>query len=221
MTTRRTQDQRKAETRSRLLSAAADLFAEHGVDGVSVDAVAVAAGRTSGAVYAHFGSKQGLLVALLDEWRHSLVAVIAEAFDEAHTLDERLAAVADSVIVNPTDDTRRLLALERELTRLAGRDPSVASVLRARAAEAQTRMAGGFRAWMEAGIVPPADPDALAAAFRALVIGIELQQRLDAALDVAQVAAMLRLVVGNGARPTGKATPPKTAPRTIERTRSA
>jgi len=62
----RTQEERKAETRSRLLAAAAELFADHGVDAVSVDAVAEAAGRTSGAVYAHFGSKQGLLLALLD-----------------------------------------------------------------------------------------------------------------------------------------------------------
>lgn len=221
MTSRRTQEERKAETRTRLLSAAADLLAEHGVDGVSVDAVADAAGRTSGAVYAHFGSKQGMLVALLDEWRHSLVSVIAQAFEEAPTLDDRLAAVARAVIVSPSDDTRRLLALERELARIAGRDLAVASVLRDRSCEAQARMARGFRAWMAAGIVPSADPDALARAFRALVIGIELQQRLDPTLGVEQVAAMLRLVVGGGSRPAHKAAPTTTVSRTIERTRSA
>ncbi|MGH9206548.1 MAG: helix-turn-helix domain-containing protein, partial [Acidimicrobiales bacterium] len=52
-----TQEERKAETRARLLAAAADLFAGQGIEAVSVDAVAEAAGRTSGAVYAHFGSK--------------------------------------------------------------------------------------------------------------------------------------------------------------------
>jgi AcrR family transcriptional regulator len=220
VTIRRTQEERKAETRGRLLSAAAALFAEHGVDGVSVDAVADAAGRTSGAVYAHFGSKQGMLVALLDEWRHSLVTVITGAFEETADLGQRLLAVADTMIVNPSDDTRRLLALERELARLAGRDPSIAAVLRERAGEAQLRMSRGFRAWMDAGLVPPGDPDALAAAFRALVIGIELQQRLDPVLDVEQVATMLHLVV-DGGRTKATAGLRKTTPPRIDRARSA
>jgi hypothetical protein len=71
-----TQQERKAETRARLLGAAAALFAEQGVDAVSVDAVAEAAGRTSGAVYAHFGSKQGLLLALLDSWKDAVRTVL-------------------------------------------------------------------------------------------------------------------------------------------------
>ena len=60
------QEQRKAETRQRLLDAAALLFAERGIEAVSIDTVAEAADRTSGAVYAHFGGKDGLLNALLE-----------------------------------------------------------------------------------------------------------------------------------------------------------
>ena len=36
----RTQQERRADTRRRLLQAAADLFARHGIDAVSVDAAA-------------------------------------------------------------------------------------------------------------------------------------------------------------------------------------
>src|SRR6202521_6353674 len=104
-----TQEERKAETRTRLLAAEADLFAGHGIDGVSVDAVADAAGRTSGAVYAHFGSKQGLLLGLLDEWPNSLVTVIAAEFELASTVEDRLRAVAVNVVTNPSDQTRKLL----------------------------------------------------------------------------------------------------------------
>ena len=64
----RTQEDRKAETRSRLLEAAADLFARRGFHGVSTDTVADAADRTSGALYAHFGAKEGLLLALVNAW---------------------------------------------------------------------------------------------------------------------------------------------------------
>ena len=63
-----TQQTRRADTRVRLLAAAAELFAERGVDSTSIGAIAELADRTSGAVYDHFGGKDGVLVALLDSW---------------------------------------------------------------------------------------------------------------------------------------------------------
>ena len=51
-----------AETRERLLRAAADVFAERGYDGTRVADIAAAAGVSNGALYAHFGSKAELLV---------------------------------------------------------------------------------------------------------------------------------------------------------------
>jgi AcrR family transcriptional regulator len=192
----RTQGERKAETRARLLDAAATLFAERGIDAVSVDAVADAAGRTSGAVYAHFGSKQGLLLALLDEWAHSLVTVIAAEFELAATVEDRLRAVAASVVTDPSDQTRRLLLLERELWLRATRDPEVAHAMRARWREAHERLSRGFAAWIADGLVAPmAPPDVLATVFRALVIGFETQHRIDpTSLDTAEVASALAMV---------------------------
>ncbi len=137
----RTQQDRKAETRRRLLDAAATLFAEHGIDAVSVDAVADGAERTSGALYAHFGSKQGLLLALMDEWAHSLVTVMTAEFEIAPSLDDRLRAVVRNVITEPTSQTRRLLLLERELALRAARDVDMAAAMRARSARL-TRAAG-------------------------------------------------------------------------------
>src|ERR1700750_2467546 len=54
-----------AETRERLLRAAADVFAERGYDGTRVADIAAAAGGSHGALYAHFASKADLLVAAL------------------------------------------------------------------------------------------------------------------------------------------------------------
>ncbi|MFG1696117.1 TetR family transcriptional regulator [Nonomuraea sp. NPDC049309] len=54
-----------AETRERLLRAAADAFAERGYDGTRVADIAAAAGVSNGALYAHFGSKADLIVAAL------------------------------------------------------------------------------------------------------------------------------------------------------------
>jgi AcrR family transcriptional regulator len=196
----RTQQQRKADTRERLLSAAAQLFADHGIDAVSVDVVAEAAWRTSGAVYDHFGSKQGMLLALLDDWEQSLVTVIAAEFELAADVVDRLRAVASNLIVHPSEETRRLLLLERELGLRAARDPEVASALRLRAAEAHARMARGFGAWMADGIIPPvADPATLATVFRALVVGLEIQHRLDPdAIDIDTVTTALAALLHLG-----------------------
>jgi AcrR family transcriptional regulator len=55
-----------ARNRAAVLDAAADLFRAHGVDAVSMDAVAAAAGVGKGTLFRRFGDKAGLAVALLD-----------------------------------------------------------------------------------------------------------------------------------------------------------
>jgi AcrR family transcriptional regulator len=54
-----------AETRERLLRAAADVFARRGYDGTRVADIAAEAGVSNGALYAHFDSKAELMVAAL------------------------------------------------------------------------------------------------------------------------------------------------------------
>lgn len=56
-----------ARNRAAILAAAALLFAEHGVAGVSMDQVAAAAGVGKGTLFRRFGDKAGLAAALLDE----------------------------------------------------------------------------------------------------------------------------------------------------------
>lgn len=51
--------------RAAILSAAKQLFAEHGMDGVSMDQIAQAAGVSKLTVYSHFGDKDGLLGAVV------------------------------------------------------------------------------------------------------------------------------------------------------------
>ena len=58
---------RIAATRARLLSAAEALFLDQGYDDVSVRMINAKAGLNPGAVHYHFGSKRGLVVALLED----------------------------------------------------------------------------------------------------------------------------------------------------------
>ncbi len=55
-----------ARNRAAILDAAAALFAEQGVDAVSMDQVAAAAGVGKGTLFRRFGDKAGLAAALLD-----------------------------------------------------------------------------------------------------------------------------------------------------------
>jgi AcrR family transcriptional regulator len=63
-----------ADTRERLLRAAADVFAERGYDGTRVADIAGAAGVSNGALYAHFASKADLLAAALETHGRRLLA---------------------------------------------------------------------------------------------------------------------------------------------------
>src|SRR5690242_497041 len=65
-----------ARNRAAVLAAAASLFAEHGVQAVSMDAIAAAAGVGKGTLFRRFGDKAGLAVALLDDQERVLQGAI-------------------------------------------------------------------------------------------------------------------------------------------------
>jgi AcrR family transcriptional regulator len=80
---------RKAQTRTSLLAAAARVYARRGFGGATLDEVAAEAGFTKGAVYSHFGSKENLLLALMEEHLASQVADQIALFDRERTTWER------------------------------------------------------------------------------------------------------------------------------------
>jgi len=80
---------RKAETRGRLLEAAARVYARRGFSGATLDEVAAEAGFTKGAVYGHFGSKENLLLALMEEHLAKQVAEQLDLFDRERITWER------------------------------------------------------------------------------------------------------------------------------------
>lgn len=61
-----TPERRRQQTRDYLLRAAAQVFAERGFHGASLDEVAAVAGFTKGAVYSNFKNKDDLFLAVLE-----------------------------------------------------------------------------------------------------------------------------------------------------------
>ena len=90
-----------ARNRAAVLDAAARLFAENGVDAVSMDQIAAAAGGGKGTLFRRFGDKAGLAVALLDARERELQEAIlhgpAPLGPDAPPAD-RLAAFVDAYL---------------------------------------------------------------------------------------------------------------------------
>ncbi|TDU05131.1 TetR family transcriptional regulator [Streptomyces sp. 846.5] len=101
-----------SSTRDRLLAAAERLFLERGVNQVSVRAVNAEAGLNPGAVHYHFGSREGLVGALLERelfplWRDRLEGVAEQSpvgTSGRSLLDIRSLVAA---VVEPFDDLVR------------------------------------------------------------------------------------------------------------------
>ena len=91
-----------AATRARILGSAERMFAEHGLDGVSVRQIAQEAGVPTGLVGYHFGGKEGLYRACFEARRDLIVdqRLIGLALAETETdPDRRLEQVVKALIV--------------------------------------------------------------------------------------------------------------------------
>ncbi|MCC0100213.1 TetR/AcrR family transcriptional regulator [Streptomyces flavotricini] len=90
-----------ARNRAAVLEAAARLFAEQGVEAVSMDQVAAAAGVGKGTLFRRFGDKSGLAAALLDARERVLQEAILHGpppLGPGAPADERLAAFLNAYL---------------------------------------------------------------------------------------------------------------------------
>ncbi|WP_372662902.1 TetR/AcrR family transcriptional regulator [Amycolatopsis kentuckyensis] len=90
-----------ARNRAAILDAAGRLFADHGVDAVSMDQVATAAGVGKGTLFRRFGDKAGLAAALLDARERVLQEAVLHGpppVGPGAPPAERLAAFAEAYL---------------------------------------------------------------------------------------------------------------------------
>lgn len=94
MPTLLTRQEKQAQTRARLIDAAAKVFARRGYHGASVEEVAAEAGFSTGAVYSNFSGKEELFLALADRKVADRVAemrALAEAAERGESPGEHAA----------------------------------------------------------------------------------------------------------------------------------
>ena len=181
---------RRQRTRTRLLDAAFDVFAEQGVKAASVETIAEAAGFTRGAFYSNFKSKDELFIELLHTRIYDRYAEMAEeAQAQRGTPRERLRwGIERARDVQKGEAGSWLFRLWLECLTQAARDEDFRKLAATfwsgnRALLAQQAKAN-FR---EAGRKPPLPPKQIATAMIALDVGLAVQHLVDpeeAPLDV-------------------------------------
>ena len=180
-----------AETRERLLRAAADVFAARGYDGTRVADIAAAAGVSNGALYAHFDSKADLLVgALREHGRHMLAELFAA--DPDRSIAELLLVIGRWL--PRRRDAQGYLVVEALVA--SRRDDDVARLMQGYVGERADWLGELVRAAQTAGELDPAlSPDALAHFCLLLAMGSALVRPDLHGVDGGEWSALLTRVV--------------------------
>ncbi|WP_306203794.1 TetR/AcrR family transcriptional regulator [Actinoplanes sp. RD1] len=169
MTERLTRAQQQARTREKLLDSAEALFGEQGIHQTSLDQIAAAAGLTKGAIYANFGGKKDLIVAImqrrLDDDEPGWARMSADSF---------VGARGDSYEKNMAlPETRRFAMAFTELWLHGMRHEDDGETLRRWLRTIRESHA------RDARDVGMAQPETVAALMVALDVGIALQNLVD------------------------------------------
>jgi len=171
---RLTREEKKAQTRERLIEAAARVFAEKGFATTSLDEVADAAGLTKGAVYSNFENKEDLVRAVLavhDQRLHS----IADAAGDG-TRDEQ-AAVAAQKFGDVIAQGRAAFLLWIEFLAYAIRNPDLYAEVLARHRDGREDVARMIKE--HGGDDPWTNPEEKALIFELIGNGIALERLID------------------------------------------
>lgn len=144
--------------RRKILRCACDLYLKDGLEGFSMRKLARSVGVTAPALYRHFRSREGVLVAMMGE-AHQLQAQYLYRSLQGRTPAERLERAAAEYLTFATEhpEMYEMLYVAPHHLGLGELPPEVAEVAAATGRFWQDRV----REAMEAGILAKGDPDAV------------------------------------------------------------
>jgi AcrR family transcriptional regulator len=202
---RMTREQRKANTRERLLDAARSVFASSGFHGASVEEIASVAGFSTGALYSNFDGKEDLFLVLMEREIEEHSREIAEAVARRTSVAERAVGGARQWMTM-IEREPELLLLFMEFWAYGVRDPQVRPKVAARFAQARellTRLIADGAREFELELEIPAEH--LAVAIDALADGIARQKLADpGAVPDELMGRVLSLLFASATRPANR-----------------
>lgn len=175
----RTRREVQAETRARVLVAAAESFTEVGYQRSSVAEIAARAGYSPGALYSNFSSKDDLFLAVLDQRFDQHVEMLIAAYGATDSLEEGFAAIADLYGQRLDEQFEWNLALV-EFTLRARNDEELRSQLAERHRSARESFAAALSRIAEHhGHELPAPAEVVASAIVGVTSGLLIEHLLD------------------------------------------
>ena len=136
MAERWTRERRLEHTRSLLLDAAEDVFAEKGFTSATLDDIAYAAGYTKGAIYKHFATKEELFLAVSDRYWRRYFDNFAEVMSTAKQIGAReVDEIATRWLQLSRDGGAQHAALGHEFTLYLLRNPEARERVAAKRSE--------------------------------------------------------------------------------------
>jgi AcrR family transcriptional regulator len=208
---RPTRAEQQAHTRSDLIEAAARVFARRGFQAARVEEIAQEAGYSHGAVYSNFEGKEGLFLAVFEQYMADRIQEVTNVSEFEGTFAERARAGADQWMRRFGED-RATFLLHLEFMVHAARNPRVSKPFGKRMEALRSeieRRVSEQEAQIDATL--PLSPAQLALIVRALGIGLAVEalnqpaEQVDAQLFGNFVALMASLLESS-ARP-GQAQP--------------
>ena len=136
---RRTQRERTEETKERLIEAATGALMELGGQGATVAAICRRAAVTSGAIQHHFGSKEGLMTAVVERLFRPFDIGQDESVGASGTLQERIERLVDHYWSIYDDPSYAAVAELLLASRFDATLQQMLTAMRARHYEAQER----------------------------------------------------------------------------------
>jgi len=184
--------QRTEATRRALLQAARRIFARDGFEASRIEDIVAATGRTRGAFYAHFRSKEDLFFALLEQEANRRLAQLRGVLERLNSDSARVEALREFYVRRATDRQWVMLTLEFKLFAL--RHPH----LRAKLARTHRRIRESLKLETIRGMIPsllngrPESQQLRRVALEAVLNGLALEHAYDAeTISEAQVTSVL------------------------------
>lgn len=190
---RRTQADRRAQTRSALLAAAARGLSRYGYSNLILERVAAEAGYTRGALYHLFASKEDLALAVVEWVRQAWYAEVGARFSDVTDPVSTLIAVAQGHAVFCRRDIARVMMTLRVFS---AQNHPVGEKIREVERELLTDCARLIAAGRRRGAIPAGPPVRVMArayfgAIEGLVINLTGQAPFDAVLAEQAVRGLL------------------------------
>lgn len=199
---RQTQVERRTESEQRLLAAAAEIIATEGFAAASLDRIGAAAGYSRGLASQKFGSKDGLVAAVIAAMIDRNAEIMAARTVHAVSPLEAIIAYADVILAQVERDIFIRAYWVMMASAIAHRLPTQAAFL-AEHEKVKQHLSSLIVAGQGIGeIAADVDADAAALSIGSTLLGIGIECLLDPGLDIPRVRAAALATISRMRAPT-------------------